>query len=116
MSDQKAQGSADSAANAKIAQQRLGDIILRAGTSVYQARYIPHEKNRVPGRYLVAFHPGHTLEKHFVFLGLEFEAFRFDFGYGDVGYGAEMEPHLVNVVRSDPRVEYVEESFYGRRD
>jgi hypothetical protein len=33
---------------------------------VYVAPHIPHERNRVPGEYIVMFHPGHTINKHFL--------------------------------------------------
>ena len=81
-------------------------------TNVYVAPYHPHERNRVPGSYIVMFHPGHTIDKHFAFLGLEFEVLS---AFED-WYGAELDDQLFNSIRRDPGVAFVEDNMLCRRD
>lgn len=111
MSFQEASDSAHNAANTKNVQQCSCDTIPRAETGAYQAPYTPHEECRIPGAYLVGFHPGHTIAKHFAFLGLKFEVKPFK-----TGYGADLTDQLFNAVRCDPRVRHVEDDVFGTRD
>ena len=111
MSAQEASGSAHDAANTKNVQQCSCDTIPRAKTGSYQALYTPHEKCRIPGAYLVGFHPSHTIAKHFAFLGLEFEVIPFK-----TGYGADLDDQLFNAIRHDPGVRHVEDDVFGTRD
>lgn len=81
------------------------------GTNVYMAPYFPHERSRVPGEYIVMFHPGYTLDDHFAFLGLEFEVHT---PFQD-WYGAKLDDQIFNAIRHDPGVAFVEDDAVGRR-
>ena len=89
MSARKASGSTYDAANMKNVQQCSCDTIPRAEKGVYQAPYTPYEKCRIPGAYLIGFHPG---------------------------YGADLDDQLFNAVRRDPSVRLVEDDVFGTRD
>ncbi|KAK3702224.1 hypothetical protein LTR37_015056 [Vermiconidia calcicola] len=80
-------------------------------TAAYQAPYHSHEEGRVPGVYIVAFHPGHTIAKHFAFLGREF-----DLTSLDERYFANMDDELFHAARRDPGVKFVEDDVTGERD
>ncbi|KAK3701389.1 hypothetical protein LTR37_015487 [Vermiconidia calcicola] len=77
----------------------------------YQAQYYPYERERVPGIYMVALYPGHTIAKHFAFLGREFELTSLN-----EGYFADMNDGLFNAVRRDPGVRFIEDDVTGGRD
>ncbi|KAK3702226.1 hypothetical protein LTR37_015058 [Vermiconidia calcicola] len=81
-----------------------------AQPTVYQAEYHPDEENRIPRSYLIEFHPGHTIAKHFAFLGREF-----DLTALDQGYFAEdvVDDDLFNLIRRDPGVKYIEDDCLG---
>ena len=81
-------------------------------TTAYEAPYYPYERSRVPGMYMVAFHRGHTIERHFAFLGREFEFI----ALGDIGYGASLDDQLFNAIRCDPGIRFVEDNSKGKRD
>lgn len=80
--------------------------------SVYQAPYYPAEECRVPGEYMVAFRPGHTLADHFAFLGFEFELT----ARLNEGYGAALDDQVFNAVRYDPGVRLIEDDTYGEME
>lgn len=107
----EASGSAHDAADTTSLQQRSCDTIQRAEASAYQAPYTSHEKCRIPGSYLVGFHTGHTIAKHFAFLGREFEVIPFK-----TGYGADLDDQLFNAIRHDPGVRGVEDDVSGTRN
>ena len=75
----------------------------------YQA---PHHRsdpeNIIPGVYMVMFHAGHTVEKHFAFLGR-----KFDLTTLPRGYFANMDDQLLDAIRRDPGVKLVEDDSYG---
>ena len=75
----------------------------------YQAPYYHYEEGVVPGQYIVMFYKGHTLAKHFTFLGREFDLMC---TYTpDWGYCADLDDQLFDVVRRDPGVELVQDNF-----
>jgi hypothetical protein len=77
-------------------------------TNTYQAplyRFSPHD---VPGEYIVAFCNGHTIAKHFEYVGREFEVKSLK-----AGYSANMDDELLETVRGDAGVEYVENNTRG---
>ena len=82
-------------------------------TTPYQAPCYPHEQGRVPGEYMVIFKERHTLKKHFIDLGLEFDVIH---SYSSLGYGAKLNDQLFNAVRSDPGVRAIEDKTSGWRD
>ena len=79
----------------------------RTGLAPYYHALAPEA--RCPGEYGVLFQPGHTLEKHFDFLGLKFEIM-FEL---NMGYVAMMDDQLFNAVRYDPGVRLIEEDSCG---
>jgi hypothetical protein len=62
---------------------------------------------------MVMFHPAHTLEKHFAFLGLEFEVIHY---HPCCGYGDQLDDQLFNAIRYDPGVKAVGDNTRGWRD
>jgi len=76
-----------------------------------QAPYEPAEQYPIPGSYIVGFHPGYTVAKHFVFLSREFNLTKMK-----EGYFAEMDDELFNAVRCDPGVRLVAQNASGERD
>lgn len=89
-------------------QQFTREVAQRTTTNTYQAPYYPDEENRVPGSYIVQFNIGHTIAKHFASLGREF-----DLKPLDEGYYANLDDQLLNAVRRDPGIEYVEDNVSG---
>ncbi len=82
----------------------------RTGYAPYH--HAPDPEARCPGEYAVLFKPGHTLAKHFAFLGFEFEImFKLN-----MGYAARMDDQLFNAVRYDPGVKFIEENSCGGQD
>jgi hypothetical protein len=63
----------------------------------------------VPGSYMVRFHVGHTIAWHFVFVDREFGPTDFR-GYG---YGSTLNDELLEAVRQDPVVEFLENNLSG---
>lgn len=108
MSNQTESNSNVDAAPQQDRQQTTGEALQDATTTTYLAPHHRHEECRVPGIYLVEFRRGHTIAKHFEFLGREFELTALD-----SGYFANMDDQLLNNVRRDPRVEFVEDDFVG---
>ena len=80
-----------------------------AQPTVYQAEYHADEESRIPGSYIVEFHPGHTIAKHFAFLGREFELTALDQGY----FADDIDDDLFNAIRRDPGVKYMEDDCLG---
>jgi len=91
-------------------QQNVSEAAQRAAPNAYQAPYYHYGKDAVPGSYMVKFHLGHTIAKHFAFIGREFDLV--DIG-GD-GYGANLNDELLNAIRQDPGVEFVEDNVAGQ--
>ena len=79
----------------------------RTGLAPYYHALAPAA--RCPGEYGVLFKAGHTLEKHFDFLGFELEIM-FELS---VGYVAKMDDQVFNAVRYDPGVRLIEEDSCG---
>lgn len=77
----------------------------------YQA---PYHQNDSPyqDHYIIAFKPGHSLSKHFVFLGQEIEIE----GTLNEGYYAKLDRELFEAVRRDPGVELIEDNTLGEWD
>lgn len=77
----------------------------------YQA---PYSRNESPYKdhYIIAFKPGHSLAKHFAFLGkyIGIE------GTLDEGYYAMLDRELFEAVRRDPGVELIEDNTLGEWD
>ena len=90
-------------------QQNVSEAAQRTAPNAYQAPYYYYGKDAMPGIYMVRFHLGHTIAKHFAFIGREFDLT--DLG-GD-GYGANLNDELLNAVRQDPGVEFVEDNVSG---
>ena len=111
MSIAQASGPPPYAANTKNAQQWSCNTNPRAETDAHWAPYTPAGKWRVPGSYIIMFHPGHKIEKQFAFLGLEFEVKSWK-----AGYCAALDDQLFNAIRYDPGVSYVEDDTFGTRD
>ena len=110
MSKENVSDSADYAALPQGSQQQdPGKTVPLTQAGSYQAEYIPHEKSRIPGVYAVQFHPGHTMSKHFAFLGREFKVNDLD-----EGYYAYLDEKLFNAVRCDPGVEFIEDNTSGK--
>ena len=84
----------------------------RHRTNVSVAPYITHERSRVLGEYIVMFHPGNAIDKHFAFLGLEFDLLTAFDGW----YSATLDDQLFNAIRHDPGIAFVEDNMLGRRD
>lgn len=61
---------------------------------------------------MVMFHSGHTLDRHFAFLGHESEIF----GAFEVGYDTQLDDQLLSAIRYDPGVKFVEDNCSGKRD
>lgn len=76
----------------------------------YQAPYYRNECP-IPGCYIVSFHPGHTIAKHFAFLGREFNPTALK-----QGYFADIDDELFDAVRSDPGLEFIEDNTSGESD
>ena len=73
----------------------------------YQApHYRTDPKYVIPGVYLVIFHPGHTVTKHFEFLDRKFDLSTFP---PDKGYHATIDDQLLAAIRRDPGVRFVED-------
>ena len=78
----------------------------------YQApHYHPDPKNTIPGVYMVLFHQGHTIDKHFAFLGR-----KFDFSTLPTGYLADLDDQLLDAVRRDPGIRCAEDNCYGEEE
>jgi hypothetical protein len=102
------------ALNAATRQEGLaesGEAANYPKMSVY-APYYPGEESRIPGSYLVSFQPGHTLAKHFTFLGFDFEPA----GRLENGYYATLDDQVFNAVRYDPGVKAVEDDCFGEEE
>ena len=93
-----------------VSQQQTEDASHSADGHI-PAPYHRHERTRRPNEYLVVFNPGHTLEKHFAFLGFEFEVVIDCKEW----YGVDMDEQLLNAIRQDPGVEFVEDNQRGKR-
>ena len=80
----------------------------RSESTGYQAPYNqidpPYQDH-----YIIAFKPGHSLFKHFVFLGKEIEIE----GTLNKGYYAKLDRELLDAVRRDPGVELIEDNTLG---
>ena len=109
MSKQNVSISASGAASEQNSEQHQSEDAPNA-TKAYEAPYTPVERSRVPGMYVVAFHPNYTIDQHYAFLGREFEVTAFE-----GGYGAHLDGELFNAIRSDPGVKFVEDNAYGKR-
>ena len=74
----------------------------------YQA---PYDQNEDPyqDHYIICFKRGHTLAKHFAFLGKKLEIE----GTLNNGYYAELDRELFENVRRDPGVELIEDNTLG---
>jgi hypothetical protein len=87
----------------------------QAGTASkvpYQAPYHRMDNEHIYcGNFIVRFHLGHTLAKHFAFLGRDFDVISFN-----SGYIAEMDEQLLKAVRSDRGVRLVEDDGSGEID
>ena len=112
MSTRKVPASAAHAASQRESQQDRDEVVQHGSTATYRAPYHHYEENRVPGVYIVAFRSGHTVAKHFAFLDREFDITAYE---GDVGYFADMDDQLLDAVRRDPGVEFVEDNVSGER-
>ena len=100
----------DAAAKHGVSQHQAEDAAHM--TNCYVAPYHRHERNRVPGEYMVFFHPGHTIDEHFAFLGLEFEVP----SACESWYGVDLDDdQLFNAIRHDPGVAFIEDNMSGRR-
>lgn len=77
----------------------------------YEAEYLSHGADAVPQSYMLTFYPGHTLAKHFAFLGREFTAQELDQGY----FAYDVDDQLLSIIRRDPGVKYVEDNVSGER-
>jgi len=77
----------------------------------YQAPYQPAEQYPLIGSYIIDFYPGHTVAKHFAFLGREFDLTKLD-----QGYFADMDDGSFNAVRRDPGVRLVMQDWSGERE
>lgn len=110
MSNQNEAGSTHKLASGQESQQKSGEANQHTTTSVYQATYHSYGRNAVPGIYIVQFYPGHTIAKHFAFLGREFEVHSLL-----EGYWADVDDEIFNAIRCDPGVEFVEDNVSGER-
>lgn len=92
-------------------QQKTVEAPQDAATTTYQA---PHHKyaHNVPGSYLVKLRGRYSISKHYQFLGRKFELIVLK----GSGYFANMDDELLDAVRRDPGVEFVEDNVYGSRD
>jgi hypothetical protein len=79
--------------------------------SAYEAPYHHHEKTRVPGQYIVVFHPNHTLANHFAVVGYEFELIYSFSSHG--GYIAALDERMFDTVRRDHGVKFIEDNVGG---
>lgn len=111
MSDPNVSGSTPNAASEPGSQQSTREVAHHATTAAHQAPYYRYEKYRIPGVYVVQFKAGHTIAKHFAFLGR-----KFDLTPLDNGYFANMDDELLDAMRCDPGVEFVEDNVSGVRD
>ena len=68
--------------------------------------FVQNPKYAVSGEYSVTFYPGHTLVKHFAAVRHEFTTLR-EFQNG--GYYATLADDLLDIVRCDPGVDFVEQ-------
>ena len=77
---------------------------------MYRAPYY-HNEGAIPGSYIIRFHLGHTVSKHFAVVGR-------DFGLTKLsnGYFADLDDELFDAVRGDPGVKYVEDNTRGEFD
>ena len=82
--------------------------VSQSSATSYQAPYYNYGEDAVPGIYMVMFKKGHTIAKHLAFLGREF-----DLTALHRGYFANMDDQLLNAVRCDPGVEFVEDDVHG---
>lgn len=86
-----------------------GEAVKHTETTAHQAPYYSNEKWRVPGEYIVVFHPGYTLTEHFAFLGLDFDPIcRYN-----SGYAAALDDQMFNAIRYDPGVKYIHDNYSG---
>jgi len=113
MSNYNVSGSTGDAASEpeRGTQQSTGEAAQaaqHATATTYQAPYHCHGRDAVPGIYIVGFHPGHTIAKHFAFLGRDF-----DLTTLNEGYFADLDDKLFNAIRRDPGVEYIEDNTSG---
>ena len=110
MSKQNVSVSTYDAALEQGSQQTTSEAAQHATTTAYQAPYYRYERDAVPGIYMVAFHPDHTIAKYLAFLGREFDLHTFN-----RGYWANLDDQLFNAIRRDPGVEFVEDNVSGER-
>ena len=91
------------------------DVNAQAAGSSHQsestAYEAPYQRNESPyhDHYVIAFKPGHSLAKHFAFLGREIEIE----GMLNEGYYAKLDGELFEAVRRDPGVELIEDNTLG---
>lgn len=79
-------------------------------TSSRLAPYHEHPSNRIPNSYIVRFRPGHSIEDHQVFLGVNLKVGTFDSGKC---YAADdIDIALLQRIRSDPGVLNVEDDAW----
>lgn len=104
---------ADSSPNAapdQASKQSIVKAAEQAATATYQAPY-QHYEQSVPNMYIVAFNAGHTIAKHYAFVGREFELTTLN-----SGYFATIDNQLFDTIRRDPGVRYVEDDAWGERE
>ena len=69
--------------------------------------------NLIPNAFIVMLLKGHTLEKHFKAVGTDLSpGFRHKFGSSrdaPIGYVCDLNPEMLQKVRMDPGVEFVEQ-------
>ena len=95
-----------------VAWQQQGEDVAHSINGYIPAPYYAYKRNRTPGCYIVLFTLGHTLEKHFVFIGIEFEV---KFAFED-WYTTNLSDQSVTAIRLDPGVALVEEDMTGKRN
>jgi len=83
------------------------DDISSGGTGRYRAPYLMNE-SPIPDSYIVMFHPGHTITKHYEAVGRHFELTDLR-----TGYFANLDDELFNAVRNDPGVRSIENNTSG---
>jgi len=75
------------------------------------------EKFAIPGQYIVALKDGVSLEEHQKWLNSQLDAKStvFDtFQYGLKGYGGHFEQGVINKIRSNPDVDFIEQDFTSK--
>ena len=102
MSKENMSDSASRAALERDRQQHQSEFGSHTANAYY-APYYTHKRNRLPDIYMVIFHPGHTIDRHFALFGHEFDIL----GEMGNGYGANLDDQLLNAIRYDRGVKYV---------